>query len=163
MMTRKTNDSRKTQEKSRTAGDAMDDRHLSHPHAEAVDPAGGAVFDDATEPTTGIAKPSAEKPSPEGDPDAAGFSVLGEKCAEPDDDDGNGVGAVVEDDCDPPAARSATTVTRSRPLPITSAAVSSGAPTGTGSGYAVLPDGRRTGEGVGDEETREGFGLVFAE
>jgi hypothetical protein len=164
-MTRKTKDSRKTKKETRAASEAVDDRHLSHPHAEPVDPAGGAVFDDATGPTAVSGKPSAENPTAEGDPDAIGFSVLGEQCTEPDDDDGNGVGAVVEDDCDPPAAGSTTTATAAS-VPVTTtaaAATPSGASTSTGLGSAVLPDGRKTGAGGSDEEIREGFGLVFSE
>ena len=94
-MTRKTKAKPKAGKETRATSNAVDDRHLSHPHAEPVDPAGGAFFDDTTGPTAGAGKPCTEPPTAEGDPDAIGFTLLTGECTEPDDDDGTGVGAVV--------------------------------------------------------------------
>lgn len=165
-MARKTKAKPKASKETRATTDAVDDRHLPHPHAEPADPAGGAVFDDATGATAVADKPCAEPPTAEGDPDAIGFTVLGELCAEPDDDDGTGVGSVVEDECDPPAdgsSASATVASRPARVAIATAATPSSASAGAGSGSAVLPDGRVVGTDGGDDDIREGFGLVFSE
>lgn len=156
----------KAGKETRATSDAVDDRHLSHPHAEPVDPAGGAVFDDTTGQTAGACKPCTEPPTAEGDPDAIGFTVLTGECAEPDDDDGMGVGAVVEDECDPPAAgavAAATVSSRPARVAIATAATPSVASADAGSGSAVLPGGRVSGTVGRDNDIREGFGLVFWE
>lgn len=165
-MTRKTKAKPKAGKETRTTSNAIDDRHLSHPHAEPVDPAGDAVFDGTTGPTAGASKPCTEPPTALGDPDAIGFTVLAEECTEPDDDDGAGVGAVVEDECDPPAAGSAAVATvSSRParVAIATAATPPVASADAGSGSAVLPGGRISGTVGSDDDIHEGFGLVFWE
>lgn len=163
-MTRKAKAKPKAGKETRAISDAVDDRHLSHPHAEPVDPAGRAVFDDTTGPADGADKPCPEPPTAEGDPDAIGFTVLTGEYAEPDDDDGMGVGAVVEDECDPPAAGSAASATvSSRParVAIATAATPLVASADAGSGSAVLPGGKVPGTVGRDDDIREGFGLVF--
>lgn len=155
-MTRKS----KTEKCCATAG--VDDRDLPHPHGIAVDPVGGAVFDDASdEPSvvgTETTHAEPEKPTAEGDSDAIGFAVF-EDCPDPTEDEtfggGDGVGAVVSDDCDGPADRTAVgqTATAPRPRAATSA--------GTGMGAAVFPDGRVVGDAGESAEVREGYGLVF--
>lgn len=165
-MTRKPKAKTKSGNDRRKTTVAVDDRHLSHPHAEPVDPAGSAVFDDATGAGASTGKPCVEPSTAEGDPDAIGFTVVTEECAEPDDDDGTGVGAEVEDDCDPPATGSAAAATaspRRAQVAIATAATASVASADAGRGSAVLPDGRVTGTDGGDNDIREGFGLVFWE
>jgi hypothetical protein len=145
----------------------VDDRHLPHPHATAVDPAGGAVFGDtaSSSPAGGAdaACPKAEKPTADGDPDAIGYVVL-EDCPDPDDQNdsagGDGVGAVVRDDChdaDGRPAADATVAPQSQ-----SAVGASDATAGSAMGGAVLPDGRVAGDAGQGGDIREGYGLVFS-
>lgn len=164
-MTRKTKAKPKAGKETRVTSNAIDDRHLSHPHAEPVDPAGGAFFEDTPGPAPGASKPCTEPPTVEGDPDAIGFTLLVGECTEQDDDDGTGIGAVVEDECNPPAVGSvtATVSSRSARVAIATAATPSIASADAGSGSAVLPDGRISGTVGGEDNIREGFGLVFWE
>lgn len=148
----------------RATSTAVDDRHLSHPHAEPVDPAGGAVFEKETAVKVVSKNPSAETPTAAGGADAIGFALLGEACTESDDDDGNGVGALVRDDCDPTSATETATAA-SQPVRVTiaRAATPSGVSASTGKGFAVLPDGRVAGADGDNDGIREGFGLVISE
>lgn len=166
-MTRKSNS--ETSKSSTLKG--VDDRHLEHPHSSAVDPAGGEVFDGASNASAaggGETIQKAEKPTGKSDPDAVGYAVF-EDCPDPAEDDpitgDDGVGAVVSDDCDESddggsAIGKAATSQRQR---ATSASGKIGVDTSVGSsmGAAVLPDGRAVGGAKLDDEVREGFGLVF--
>ena len=152
---------------------AQDDRHLPHPHGEAVRPAGALVTGDGTAGATSL---TASAPTPEApeDRDApAGTAIF---C--PDEDgwsrdpageDGDGVGHVVlaGDDgvpCDGDAAAGVAPTAEDASGPAIrqqvsrSPAVENAAPR---RGAAILPDGRRmAGDGAGSE-LREGYGLVF--
>jgi hypothetical protein len=157
----------KTDRDTSSAAAGVEDRHLPHPHAVAVDPAGGAVFEgDSTASAADItAKP--EKPTAEGDPDAVGFVVF-QDCPDPAEDDiagGDGVGAVVRDDCDDAGGRTAMD-TGAAPQTLRAVATASTAGTdtsvGAGMGAAVLPDGRVVGNAGPGGEVREGYGLIFS-
>ena len=169
-MTRKPKSKRKPKSDTDTSSTAagVDDRHLPHPHAIAVDPAGGAVFDgtiDASAADGTVApRTEPEKPTADGDPDAIGYVVL-EDCPDPAEDDsiarGDGVGAVVRDDCDDPVGRPAVDTTAA-PQSLRAIAAAGDTSVGAGMGAAVLPDGRVAGDAGPGAEVREGYGLVFS-
>jgi hypothetical protein len=169
-MTQKPQSNRKPKSDTETTGTTVgvDDRHLQHPHAITVDPAGGAVFDGTIDASAadGAAAPrmELETPTADGDPDAIGHVVF-KDCPDPAEDDssagGDGVGAAVRNDCDDPAGGPAVDTTAA-PQSLRATTATGDTSVGAGMGAAVLPDGRVVGDARAGAEVREGYGLVFS-